>query len=239
MSTTKHLTLYDLTEEMDLALAEMEAWAAEHEGDVSDFPMNDVTAQVRLARDKKIIAVALWVKALEAEGDAIEAEEKKLAKRKKSTYARAERLRTYLENNMSPAEKIKDPRVEVFFKKNPPSVKPLIKVEEMPGEYLTRPKPEISLSKLEEDMVEIMEPVFDELGEPVFETVPIEEQDGPAANNRKQKLQAVKMVIAEIAEPVFGEDGQPKTDPETGEAIVNHVTKPIARLVQVIKLSIK
>lgn len=237
--TTKHLTLYDLTEEMELAQSEMDVWAAEHDGDITDFPLNDVMATVAIAREKKIINIAMWVKSLNAEGDAHKAEEASQAKKKKQAYAKAERLMAYIENNMDRLEKIKDPRVEIFFKKNPPSVKPLIDIALMPGDYLTRPKPEISLTKLKDDMVEIMEPVFDNLGQPVYEEAGSDKLGDIAPSDRKQKTQPAKVVIAEIAEPVFGEDGQQKTDPETGDSVFNHVTKTIARMVQAVKLSIK
>lgn len=83
-------------------------------GEVIDEAMLD---QMQMERDKKIENVALWIKELRAEADAIKAEVAKLNERKKVAENKAESLRQYLEYALA-GEKFKTPKVAVSYRKS-------------------------------------------------------------------------------------------------------------------------
>jgi hypothetical protein len=235
-----HLTLYELTDEFRLAQEQLEAFAIENGGAIDGFPFEEAMAKIKMDREKKIIQIGLWILNLEANAAAIAAEIERQKKREKQLENKVKRLGEYLTNNLDQNEKIFDSRLTVKLAKLPLSVKPQIKPEEMPKEYLKTPAPEISLSALKEKMVEVDELVFDELGLPVYESAPIEEQlEGHAPLERKQLTRKAKVVMHEFAEPVIGEDGLPVVDHETGDPETKPAWKIIARMVGGFKLNLK
>lgn len=83
-------------------------------GEVIDEMMLD---QLRMERDQKIENVALWIKELRAEADAIKAEVKNLNDRKIVAENKAESLKRYLEYALG-GEKFKTCRVSVSYRKS-------------------------------------------------------------------------------------------------------------------------
>lgn len=80
----------------------------------------DAVESLQMERAKAVENLALYYKNLCAEAEAIEAEEKNLAKRRKVTENAAERVRGYLEYVLK-GERFKSPRVIVSYR-NTPSV---------------------------------------------------------------------------------------------------------------------
>lgn len=62
-------------------------------GEIADY---EAFEALQMAREQKIEGVALWVKNLTAEAEAIKAEETRLSDRRKATEAKAERLKEWL-----------------------------------------------------------------------------------------------------------------------------------------------
>lgn len=83
-------------------------------GEVSDF---DVFMDLQMAREAKIENVALLIKNLTAEAEAIKAEKNALAEREASTKNKVERLKNYLKDILC-GEKFNSPKVTISFRKS-------------------------------------------------------------------------------------------------------------------------
>lgn len=161
-------TLFDLTEEMKALTDDLEAWAEDHEGDVTDYPMERLDKLEGEVKDKVLKCAALY-KEWRAQGEAIREEEKAMAKRRQAHDNRGARLKAYMESCLPPNAKFEGPRASVSWKKNPPSVEVLVDVDQLPAKY-KRITVEVDKSALKADMTEFEVPVVDSLGQPAFDT---------------------------------------------------------------------
>ena len=77
-------------------------------------------SSLELERNKKLEAVALYIKSLEAEAEAMKAELKKLADRREAKERKAERLRAYISNSMQALgdTKLETAKVALSFRKS-------------------------------------------------------------------------------------------------------------------------
>ena len=77
-------------------------------------------AALELERNKKLEAVALYIKSLEAEAEAMKVEAKKLADRKEAKERKAERLRSYISKSMQALgdTKLETAKVALSFRKS-------------------------------------------------------------------------------------------------------------------------
>ena len=77
-------------------------------------------SSLELERNKKLEAVALYIKSLEAEAEAMKAEAKKLADRREAKERKAERLRSYISNSMQALgdTKLETAKVALSFRKS-------------------------------------------------------------------------------------------------------------------------
>ena len=73
---------------------------------------------LQMERERKIEGIALWVKELNAEADAIKKEEETLAKRRKACENKASSLKGYL-GLLLHGEKFKTPRVSISYRTTP------------------------------------------------------------------------------------------------------------------------
>lgn len=83
------------------------------------FDEENLTA-LELERNKKLEAVALYIKSLEAEAEAMKAEAKKLSDRREAKERKAERLRSYISNSMQALgdTKLETAKVALSFRKS-------------------------------------------------------------------------------------------------------------------------
>lgn len=104
--------------------------------------------QNELEMDKKAIAIASYVKNLEAEREAIKNAKQAMAEREKTNKKREDDLMGYLLNSMQARgmTNVKCPYFEIKLKKCPPSVN-IINEDELPGEY-KRTKTEVLPDKI-------------------------------------------------------------------------------------------
>ena len=72
---------------------------------------------LELERDEKIENIALWIKNLTSDADAISAEAKKLTARAQAAKNKAERLKAYITDNLA-GEKFSTPRVAISYRKS-------------------------------------------------------------------------------------------------------------------------
>lgn len=75
----------------------------------------DAFDELQMAKEEKIENTLLWAKNLRAEAEAIKAEEKNLAERRKAKTNKADRLEDYVANNLD-GEKFETPRVKVQWR---------------------------------------------------------------------------------------------------------------------------
>lgn len=104
------MTLYEINE----AIANFQFNIDEETGEILNAMQLD---ELNMARDEKAENVALFVKNLRAEAEAIKAEEKSLASRRKQTERKAQSLTDYLQYCLD-GDKLKTPKVAVSYRKS-------------------------------------------------------------------------------------------------------------------------
>lgn len=111
------MRIFEINDEIRSIEEKMEVWAAENDGEVTDFPFIDRLAELGLSREQKILSTACLISETEADADALEAQEKNLAARKKAKRNHVQRMKEYLAVNMDPGEKLEDDRIKVSARK--------------------------------------------------------------------------------------------------------------------------
>ena len=105
------MTLYEINQQ----IANFNFNVDEETGEILNVMQLD---ELIMAREEKAENVALFVKNLRAEAEAIKAEEKALASRRKQTERKAESLAEYLQYCLE-GEKLKTPLVSVSYRRTP------------------------------------------------------------------------------------------------------------------------
>lgn len=100
-------TLYEIDEEI-LNCVDMET------GEIIDV---ERLGQLQLAREDKVEGIALWIKNLLSDADAIKSEEEKLAQRRKANENKAKNLKEYLSKFLN-GQKFKTPKVSISYRKS-------------------------------------------------------------------------------------------------------------------------
>lgn len=111
------LKLYEVSEMLRDAYAAVEALAEANNGEIPD-DWDHFFDDIRMERDEKAVNIARWIKNLDAEADAIRAEERKLAERRRASEAHAERLRAYLAAHLPGGTRITDSTVVIGWRKS-------------------------------------------------------------------------------------------------------------------------
>lgn len=124
-------TLYEIDEEI-LNCVDMET------GEIIDA---EKLEQLQLTRDDKVEGIALWIKNLLSDADAIKSEEEKLAQRRKANENKAKNLKEYLSKFLN-GQKFKTPKVSISYRKS--------ESVEVTG-----------ISKLDDDYLKFAEPTVD------------------------------------------------------------------------------
>ena len=114
----------------------------EETGEIIDPVMLD---ELEMARDTKIENIALYIKNLTAEADAIKKEKLVLASRQSVTEKKVEGLKNYLSNYMAGA-KFKSPRVAISWRKG--EAVEVDDISALPEEFLKYKDPEINKTDL-------------------------------------------------------------------------------------------
>lgn len=124
-------TLYEIDEEI-LNCVDMET------GEIIDV---ERLGQLQLAREDKVEGIALWIKNLLSDADAIKSEEEKLAQRRKANENKVKNLKEYLSKFLN-GQKFKTPKVSISYRKSES-----VEVTD--------------LSKLDDDYLKFAEPTVD------------------------------------------------------------------------------
>lgn len=116
---TASLKLYEIADMRDV----LDRWLAESEGEVTP-ELEELLAQNEADADQKIENVALFIREMNVQADAVSAEANRLSQRAASLYAGAKNLKLYLEREMVRLgkEQVKGVYATVAMQKNGPSV---------------------------------------------------------------------------------------------------------------------
>lgn len=128
-------TLYEIDEEI-LNCLDMET------GEIIDV---ERLGQLQLAREDKVEGIALWIKNLLSDADAIRSEEEKLAQRRKANENKAKNLKEYLSKFLN-GQKFKTPKVSISYRKSE-SVE-VTDISKLDDDYLKFAEPTVDKTKV-------------------------------------------------------------------------------------------
>jgi len=114
----------------------------EETGEIIDPAMLD---ELSIARETKIENIALWIKNLKAEAEAIKAEKQNLASRQSVAEKKAENLKNYLSGYLA-GDKYKSPKVAISWRKS--EAVEVDNVYALPEEFLRYKEPEVNKTDL-------------------------------------------------------------------------------------------
>lgn len=132
-------TLYEINQEI-LNCVDMET------GEIIDM---DKLGELQLAFDVKVENIALWIKNLLSDAEAIKAEKNRLAERQKSCENKAKSLKEYL-NTYLEGQKFKTPKVSISYRRSE-SVE-VTDISKVDKEYLKAIEPEVDKTKIKKAM---------------------------------------------------------------------------------------
>ena len=110
--------LFELTHEMTQVEGKMEQWAMEHDGDITDFPLNNEMSVIEGQLDAKVADIGVWYKNILSNAKELAEEKQKLAKREQVLKNKAERLKTYLTMTVNPGYKVETSKVVIGWRKS-------------------------------------------------------------------------------------------------------------------------
>lgn len=128
-------TLYEIDEEI-LNCVDMET------GEIIDV---ERLGQLQLAREDKVEGIALWIKNLLSDANAIKEEEDKLAQRRKVNENKAKNLKEYLSKFLN-GQKFKTPKVSISYRKSE-SVE-VSDISKLDDDYLKFAEPTVDKTKV-------------------------------------------------------------------------------------------
>ena len=144
------MTLYEINE----ALANID-WSQvvdTETGEIMNFENYNLLKNLNLAKQEKEINVALLIKNLKSDAEALNNEKNKLAKREKATNNKIEWLEGYLRWSLN-GEKINDARVQVSYRKGNKLDETFAKLDLIPDKYKVQ-KIELAKSMLKQAIKE-------------------------------------------------------------------------------------
>lgn len=107
------ISLYELAAELERIERMASDWAADHEGDLTEFPFEAMLDELHEDFEKKALDVACYVKTKRAIADAHRKEEERQAKAKRQAVGVADRLTKYLQQSLKPGQNYYDARAHV------------------------------------------------------------------------------------------------------------------------------
>ncbi len=134
-------TLYEINQEI-LNCVDFET------GEIIDV---DKLGELQLAFDVKVENIALWIKNLLSDVEAIKAEKMKLAERQKACENKAKSLKEYL-NTYLGGQKFKTPKVSISYRKS--EAVEVTDISKIDKEYLKIVEPEVDKTKVKKALKE-------------------------------------------------------------------------------------
>lgn len=146
------MRLYDIDMQLEAAI---DAAFDPETGELLDEAAFERMEELQLARDAKIEGVALWVKNLTAEAEALEREEKAFAARKKAAKNKAESLKKWLGYALH-GEKFKTDRTAISWRKSVALEvnEDAIDMQRLGPEFIKLPPPELNKTAIKDAIKE-------------------------------------------------------------------------------------
>ena len=142
------MTLYEIQDNIRQAI---EQGFNEETGEV--FDASDIEA-LQIQRDEKIESIALYIKDLTAEANAIKAEKTALAKRQQTAENHAESLKRYLAKCLD-GQKFKTARVAISYRKSQTlELIDGLDINQLPKQFLREIAPEVDKTALKDALKE-------------------------------------------------------------------------------------
>ena len=113
-----NMKLYELTKDLQACEDMMEHWAAEHDGDITEFPFNDEMEKLELDFEAKALGIGTWIKNILSDSEAIKAEMQSLAQRKKVLDNKAGRLKAFLQDYVPKGQKHENAQCKIGWRKS-------------------------------------------------------------------------------------------------------------------------
>ena len=129
------LKIYEISEEIQALDGLLDSWASNHEGDITDFPLNDEFDRLEGERNEKLLNMAVWHKDLKGQAEAFDKEIKRLQGRFKALNNKAERIKEYIDYNLQEGEKLSDTRAVLSYRKSTQVVIDVL-TEDLPPEFI-------------------------------------------------------------------------------------------------------
>ena len=145
------MTLYEINDQ--LALLDLDSIIDEETGEILNQEGLRLLNELTLAKEEKEVNLALLIKNLEAEAEAINQEKNKLAKREKTLDNKIDWLKSYLRLSLN-GEKINDPRVSVTYRAGMKIVADNPLFSEIPQEFLRVANPELNKVEIKKQLKE-------------------------------------------------------------------------------------
>lgn len=108
------MNLYEINQAI---MEAFERWIEPETGEILDIEAEAELEALQMERDSKIENIALWIKNLDAEAEALKAEKQAFADRQRRAEKKAESLRRYLTNAMD-GEKFSTNRVAISWRRS-------------------------------------------------------------------------------------------------------------------------
>ena len=129
------LKIYEINEEMQALDGLLDSWAANHEGDITDFPLNDELERLEGERNEKLLNLAVWHKDLKAQAEAFSKEIKQLQARQKGISNKADSIEGFIDYSLQVGEKLSDTRAALSYRKSTQVVIDVL-VEDLPSAFV-------------------------------------------------------------------------------------------------------
>jgi hypothetical protein len=110
------MKLHEIETEIASLGSRMEEWAADHDGDITDFPLVSDMESLQIERNRKLLSLACLVKDIEAEAEALKNEAASLTERARVKANAASRIKGVIASYMEPGEKLADNRAALSWR---------------------------------------------------------------------------------------------------------------------------
>ena len=112
------LKIYEINEEMQALDGLLDSWASNHEGDITEFPLNDELERLEGEREEKLLNLAVWHKDLKAQAEAFSQEIKWLQGRQRALSNKADSIKGFIDYSLQEGEKLSDIRAVLSYRKS-------------------------------------------------------------------------------------------------------------------------
>lgn len=129
------LKMYEISEEIQALDGLLDSWAANHEGCITDFPLNDELERLEGEREKKLLNLAVWHKDLKAQAEAFSKEIKRLQARQKALNSKADSIQGFIDYSLQAGEKLSDTRAVLSYRKSSQVVIDVL-TEDLPPKFI-------------------------------------------------------------------------------------------------------